>query len=377
MRLDLLAVRIQEFRRRFKELSAAQFSDRTITQFSHAVELDMAKRTKGIVDKRSFSLVASQQQYIMADDIIGIESMVYDPTIVQWPIREWPRKRLLAQMYTSSSQPQVYALSGKEKKIWMWPTPDTSAQTTTVTGSHTAIVTTITVASTDGFGTQGRIKIGNEVISYTAMTSTTFTGCIRGEENTIPQALSGSETVTWNNVEMFCSIKPPPLYRVYSTGTTATTVNSATLTGSSTLWNTGRNVQVGDWFGLGAYDTTPTAGTFPNNWYKISSITSDTVATLATEYVQITASTTNYIITQQSLFPEEDGETIVKGMIVVALFMTRSPLFLALRKEYDQLVDDGSTTHFPEDWLPTNQDRDGPTRYGPQPDNQYYPAQVW
>ena len=45
-------------------------------------------------------------------------------------------------------------------------------------------VTTITVDSTTGFSTTGSIKIENEVISYTGLTLTTFTGCTRGAEST-------------------------------------------------------------------------------------------------------------------------------------------------------------------------------------------------
>tara|TARA_R110000803_G_scaffold53396_2_gene109631 strand:+ start:1084 stop:3534 length:2451 start_codon:yes stop_codon:yes gene_type:complete len=44
---------------------------------------------------------------------------------------------------------------------------------------------TITVDSSSGFPTSGQINIGEEIISYTGKTSTTFTGCTRGAKGTI------------------------------------------------------------------------------------------------------------------------------------------------------------------------------------------------
>ena len=46
-------------------------------------------------------------------------------------------------------------------------------------------LTTITVDSTTGFPTTGKIIIDDEIITYTGKTSTTFTGCTRGANNSI------------------------------------------------------------------------------------------------------------------------------------------------------------------------------------------------
>ena len=52
---------------------------------------------------------------------------------------------------------------------------------TTLTSAVTTTDTTINVASTKGFPDDyGPIKIGDEVITYTAKTTTSFTGCVRG-----------------------------------------------------------------------------------------------------------------------------------------------------------------------------------------------------
>ena len=52
-------------------------------------------------------------------------------------------------------------------------------------GDHTAAVATITASSTTGFDPLGGIiKIDSEEITYTGTTTTTFTGCTRGANNT-------------------------------------------------------------------------------------------------------------------------------------------------------------------------------------------------
>ena len=67
--------------------------------------------------------------------------------------------------------------------------------TTTTTTTHTDSVTTITVSSTTGFDTVGNIVIGNETITYTGVTSTTFTGCTRGAGSTTAASSASGVTV--------------------------------------------------------------------------------------------------------------------------------------------------------------------------------------
>ena len=67
--------------------------------------------------------------------------------------------------------------------------------TTTTSTIHTDSVTTITVASTTGFDSAGTIVIGNETITYTGVTSTTFTGCTRGASSTTAASIASGVTV--------------------------------------------------------------------------------------------------------------------------------------------------------------------------------------
>ena len=67
--------------------------------------------------------------------------------------------------------------------------------TTTTSTTHTDSVTTITVSSTSGFDSAGTLVIGNETITYTGVTSTTFTGCTRGASSTTAASIASGVTV--------------------------------------------------------------------------------------------------------------------------------------------------------------------------------------
>jgi len=55
---------------------------------------------------------------------------------------------------------------------------------TTLNGSHSASVETLTLASTTGFDTSGTIYLGGEQVIYTAISGNDLTGCTRGANST-------------------------------------------------------------------------------------------------------------------------------------------------------------------------------------------------
>jgi hypothetical protein len=67
---------------------------------------------------------------------------------------------------------------------------------TTLNGGINNSVTTITVVSTAGFPTVGELRITSEVITYTGITPTTFTGCTRGARGSANVAHSTGVAVT-------------------------------------------------------------------------------------------------------------------------------------------------------------------------------------
>jgi len=71
---------------------------------------------------------------------------------------------------------------------------------TTLNGNLTDSATTITVASTTGFATTGVLFILGEQVIYAGLTSTTFTGCTRGSNDTTAAAhASGVQVASFTN----------------------------------------------------------------------------------------------------------------------------------------------------------------------------------
>ena len=67
---------------------------------------------------------------------------------------------------------------------------------TTLNGSHSSTVTTLTLVSTTGFSATGTIYIGGEQVSYTAISGNDLTGCTRGANSTTAATHSSGVAVT-------------------------------------------------------------------------------------------------------------------------------------------------------------------------------------
>lgn len=76
-------------------------------------------------------------------------------------------------------------------------------QTNKLNGSINDSVTTITVDATSGFTATGTLLIGTEQITYTGVTTTTFTGCGRGANSTSAAEHSDDAVVsqTWTSID--------------------------------------------------------------------------------------------------------------------------------------------------------------------------------
>ena len=80
--------------------------------------------------------------------------------------------------------------SQKMQDLTNWPSA------TILNGAINDSVTTITVDSTEDFPSAGKMTIGSEEITYTGVTSTTFTGCVRGANSTAAASHSDNASVT-------------------------------------------------------------------------------------------------------------------------------------------------------------------------------------
>lgn len=67
---------------------------------------------------------------------------------------------------------------------------------TTLNGSHSNSVATLTLTSTSGFDSSGTVHIGGEQVTYTGVTGNDITGCTRGANSTTAETHSSGVTVT-------------------------------------------------------------------------------------------------------------------------------------------------------------------------------------
>lgn len=75
-------------------------------------------------------------------------------------------------------------------------TQEDEIESTTLDGTHTDSVTTLTLVSSTGFATEGTVFVGSEEITYTAVSGNTLTGCTRGANSTTAAAYSSGVVVT-------------------------------------------------------------------------------------------------------------------------------------------------------------------------------------
>ena len=130
---------------------------------------------------KSFSTVANQYEYTLASDVY----VLYDAKFDTQPLAATDLHRWNILRWDSDITGDPTHICMWRKKAMVYPYPSDSADTTTLGAAITTTTgATITVVSTADFQSQGRIIIDSEVIAYTGKTSTTFTGCVRGEEET-------------------------------------------------------------------------------------------------------------------------------------------------------------------------------------------------
>ena len=102
-------------------------------------------------------------------------------------------------------------------------------QATTLNGDINDSVTTITLTSSSGFSASGTVRIGDELITYTGISSNDLTGCTRGTNSTSAASHSSGAavreaTVTRYNTTDFTSLT----FEILSTATNSFTIKMAT-----------------------------------------------------------------------------------------------------------------------------------------------------
>ena len=184
----------KKIRRLLNEPDETQIDNEEINEEINLAQREVAHdRLWSFYEKvKSFSSVEDQFEYSLASDVFKAYVALYKTqplAIIE--LQRWNNLRWGTDV---TGNPTHICIWRKKAKIYPYPDADASADT--LDGDLTASATTITVDATDDFKTQGRLIIDNEVISYTGLTSTTFTGCTRGIEDTTAASHSDGVAIT-------------------------------------------------------------------------------------------------------------------------------------------------------------------------------------
>lgn len=192
------------------------FSDGTLMYWTDSVDKsilwkDSGYKTLGYVVLNNFDIVS------------GVDKIAYSVNAIFKPLASGQSitiEYLLGELTGSSVWNNLLVASFASdggvigsKKIFF------NSGTTKLSGTHTAGATTINVDSTDSFPASGTIRIGTEEITYTGITSTSFTGATRGANGTTAAAYADDVVVTNITNVIFSKI----WFRVKLTGGGTTT----------------------------------------------------------------------------------------------------------------------------------------------------------
>lgn len=287
----------------------------TINEFirwSNKAQGLIVKETGCLEQLLLFSSVAKQEKYDLPSRFISpVRAEWIQGTSNTYPLhyKDLQAYRRLQEFQSGSGMnPGFFTIWNKN--FYIYPTLSSSAGATTLDGDHTAVISTITVASASSFPTRGRVKIGDEVISYTNTTTTTLTGCVRGSDGTLAAAHSDTDAVTELDIRVYSTVRHLVRdFSVYNTGTINVVNGSANVEGTSTFFTT--NVYTQPTWELGV-------GADPTKWYEIKTVASDDGAgalVLDSVYGEANASISSYVAVPVLEIPEEYSDLITLYLI--------------------------------------------------------------
>lgn len=158
----------------------------------------------------SLSRVANQFKYTLSTSVNQINSVVVDSQPLAYMDRaEWEMANWDVENTGETSHFNLW-----NKELYLWPKVQSAATATQLNGAiSSATATTITVDSTSGFrfAPFARFIIDSEVIYATGSTTTTFTGCLRGQEGTTAATHSDDAAVTERDIVYTYQVEPTDL----------------------------------------------------------------------------------------------------------------------------------------------------------------------
>lgn len=167
-----------------------------------------------VTDSATTMVVDSTAGYPSAGTLlIDNEAMTYTATTAT-TFTGVVRARLgtVAAAHNDNATVKTYLLSGMDGTVL--------ASATLTDNPLTNSATTANVNSTTGYPTSGSIKIDNEIMSYTGITATSFTGLTRAVR---------SSTAASHNLSATITLVPAPVFHITSDGNAFINSNNATI----------------------------------------------------------------------------------------------------------------------------------------------------
>lgn len=190
-----------EVRQRIGETSTTHFTDAQINAVLNEAQRDFAS-VGGIVEADTgYSLVANQYLYTSPANYINSRYLLFEEDTKLRYITHRELFNFLRAQPDSKGDPEYWSLWDREIRVF--PAPSASADSTQLDGAATDTATTITVDSTTGFPTSGRIKINSEEIQYYNTNATQFLQCRRGMAGTTAASHLDNDAVNELNLRLF------------------------------------------------------------------------------------------------------------------------------------------------------------------------------
>lgn len=214
------AAMITDVRSRIVEDTADFFTDVEILRWLNQGYKRFISLTEWAERVIAYRVVANQFEYDLGTDTIKVGDVRWQDQYKVWPKDQEEFHGIIGPASaTVSSRPYIYKLFPWDGKIRIHPKPSASSASTQLNGAILSTDVTITVDSTTGFPSYGRIIIGSEQVLYTAITATTFTGCVRGDGRTTAASALDNAVVYHAPLEVYQVYMPADLATSPATGT--------------------------------------------------------------------------------------------------------------------------------------------------------------
>lgn len=201
-----------DIRARLVETTADFFSDAELTRLINFAYRRFSKETEWTERHRSYPFVANQFKYALPSDTIKVIMVRLNEQVRVWPRDLEEFTAATGANSASALGPDIYVEYPQGVSLQVYPRPSTASDSTTVSGSHTSSVTTISVASATALPDRGVVLInGSEQVRYYAKSGNDLQQCVRGDGGTTAASYSGSESVKLCELDVYSVYQPADL----------------------------------------------------------------------------------------------------------------------------------------------------------------------